>query len=567
MRLTLKLKLGVTFAVVIALSAVSLFIAIGKLGVLNETFNGAVAGNVHRIQLAHEINASTLRIARDEKNLILASEPAAMGEYVKAMDRELGEIRTKSAKLRELSSEEGARRLDAFEQTYADYLVQHERVRELALAFQNESASALARGAAADARAKSRDALDSILALNSEQLDQATKDTDVLYENARALLIGLLLGSAVLAAGAATWILWSISRALASALGLATAVAAGDLNAEARVNTNDEIKDLIDALNQMTGKLREIVSDVATASRNVAAGSQELSASSEQLSQGATEQASSTEEASASMEEMAANIKQNAENAAQTEQIARQSAADAEASGAAVGRAVDAMQTIAEKIMIVQEIARQTDLLALNAAVEAARAGEHGKGFAVVASEVRKLAERSQAAAAEISTLSGDTVKAAQAAGDMLAKLVPDIQRTASLVEEISVASREQNAGAAQINVAIQQLDKVTQQNAGASEEVSATSEELANQAEQLQATISYFRLDEEVRATGTPARGPARRAGITPSEGRELRQTLMTAPHMTRSKMAGAQGGGFSLDMGETEDALDSQFVRRGAA
>jgi methyl-accepting chemotaxis protein len=195
------------------------------------------------------------------------------------------------------------------------------------------------------------------------------------------------------------------------------------------------------------------------------------------------------------MEQMAANIKQNADNAAQTEKIARQSSADAQASGDAVSRAVTAMQTIAEKITIVQEIARQTDLLALNAAVEAARAGEHGRGFAVVASEVRKLAERSQASAAEIGKMSSETVNAARAAGEMLKRLVPDIRKTAALVTEISAACREQDIGGDQINQAIQQLDKVTQQNASASEEMSATSEQLAAQSEQLQSSIMYFRL------------------------------------------------------------------------
>ncbi len=211
------------------------------------------------------------------------------------------------------------------------------------------------------------------------------------------------------------------------------------------------------------------------------------------------------------MEEMASNIKQNADNAAQTEKIARQSARDAEVSGDAVGKAVVAMRTIAEKISIVQEIARQTDLLALNAAVEAARAGEHGKGFAVVASEVRKLAERSQAAASEIRGLSGETVKVATDAGDMLNRLVPDIRKTAELVAEISAACREQDIGASQINEAIQQLDKVTQQNASASEQVSSTSDELSSQAEELQSVLGFFQLKEEGRPMASHRAAPTR--------------------------------------------------------
>jgi methyl-accepting chemotaxis protein len=222
------------------------------------------------------------------------------------------------------------------------------------------------------------------------------------------------------------------------------------------------------------------------------------------------------------MEEMAANIKQNADNAAQTEKIARQSSLDAQASGDTVNRAVQAMQTIAEKITFVREIARQTDLLALNAAIEAARAGEHGKGFAVVASEVRKLAERSQTAAAEISALSSQTVTAAREAGSMLVKLVPDIKKTADLVEEISAACREQDIGANQVNQSIQQLDKVIQQNAGAAEELSATSEALSCQAETLQASIPFFRIGESGPATNQRATHASTRPG---SNGAALRQ------------------------------------------
>uniref|UniRef100_C6E2Z6 Methyl-accepting chemotaxis sensory transducer n=1 Tax=Geobacter sp. (strain M21) TaxID=443144 RepID=C6E2Z6_GEOSM len=255
---------------------------------------------------------------------------------------------------------------------------------------------------------------------------------------------------------------------------------------------NDE---LMRSLANMVARLSEVVNDVKGAADHVAAGSQQMSASAEAMSEGATEQASAAEEASSSMEQMSANIKQNADNAMQTEKIAVKSSADAQEGGKAVAQTVAAMKEIAGKISIIEEIARQTNLLALNAAIEAARAGEHGKGFAVVASEVRKLAERSQKAAAEISELSSSSVEVAERAGEMLTFMLPDIQRTAGLVQEISAASREQDSGAEQINRAIQQLDQVIQQNASSAEEMTATAEELAAQSEQLQETISFFKV------------------------------------------------------------------------
>ncbi len=357
----------------------------------------------------------------------------------------------------------------------------------------------------------------------------------------------------------------TITRPIIEAVGVADQLSKGDLTVAIEVNSKDETGQLLDAMKNMVSKLRGIVADVQTAADNVASGSQELSSSSEQMSQGATEQAAAAEEASSSMEQMAANIKQNADNAAETEKIALQSSEDADAGGKAVVKTVDAMKEIAQKITIIEEIARQTDLLALNAAIEAARAGEHGKGFAVVASEVRKLAERSRTAAGEISQLSGSSVEVAEGAGNMLARIVPDIRKTAELVQEISAASNEQNGGADQVNKAIQQLDQVIQQNASASEEIASTAEELSGQAEQLLSTIAFFKLEaqgtrsgrhgaaigskNEAKATGDAQSFSIKKVQLQPGNGNGLRK----------------MEGGVLLSMENESNAahLDSEFER----
>ncbi|MEW5774488.1 MAG: methyl-accepting chemotaxis protein [Thermodesulfobacteriota bacterium] len=332
---------------------------------------------------------------------------------------------------------------------------------------------------------------------------------------------------------------------------VARQIAGGDLRVAFREGRRGLIGVYAD-MKAMTDKLGEVVGEVQAATENVASGSEELSASSESLSQGATEQAASVEEVSSSMEQMTANIRQNAENAVQTEKIAVQSATDAAAGGQAVTETVAAMKQIAEKISIIEEIARQTNLLALNAAIEAARAGEHGKGFAVVAAEVRKLAERSGSAAAEISELSTRSVAVAEKAGEMLTRMVPDIRKTAELVQEIAAASREQDAGAEQINKAIQQLDQVIQQNASASEEMASTSEELSSQAEQLQQTMSFF-------STGGSGRPAQRRPVAAHPAPRKKLAAAKPAPQ-PKSKPA-PKAGGLALSMGA--DGEDEEFER----
>ncbi len=272
-------------------------------------------------------------------------------------------------------------------------------------------------------------------------------------------------------------------------------VARGDLSSTITIDRKDETGQLAQAVKGMQDKLVAIVGDVKVAAESVRAGSEQLSSAAQELSQSATEQAASTEEVSASMEEMGSSIKQNADNAQATEKIAIHVAEHAEKGGRAVDETVSAMRQIAEKISIIEDIARNTNLLALNAAIEAARAGEEGRGFAVVASEVRKLAERSQQAAGEIAELSRNSVAVAQHAGEMILAIVPEIRKTADLVQEINASSGEQHAGADQINSALSQLDQMVQQTAASSEEVASMSEELSGQAEHLRHSISFFRL------------------------------------------------------------------------
>ncbi|MCP5102621.1 MAG: chemotaxis protein [bacterium] len=359
-------------------------------------------------------------------------------------------------------------------------------------------------------------------------------------------LFGIILGIVVIVL---------VTRALMGQLGgepavvvdMAKKIAEGDLTM--KIESGRRKSGLYGAMLDMLERLKDIVADVISSADSVASGSEELSATAQELSQGTTEQAASAEEVSSSMEQMGANIQQNTDNAQETEKISTKSSEDASESGTAVNETLNAMRAITEKIGIIQEIARQTNLLALNAAIEAARAGEHGKGFAVVASEVRKLAERSQNAAGEITDLAQSSVGIAEKAGEMLNQLVPDIQKTADLVQEITAASSEQNSGAGQINKAIQQLDKVIQQNAGSAEQMAATSEELSSQAQQLQSAISFFDIGthQQQKRIAAPA-----------------------APHIPRPRQKPApairgQKGGVKLNMAQPGggDQEDEDFER----
>jgi methyl-accepting chemotaxis protein len=350
-------------------------------------------------------------------------------------------------------------------------------------------------------------------------------------------------------------------NSLIAAMGEITEAAEKIANGDLTVSIHERSPEdkLMQALASMVSGLTQTVSEVRSIAGEVAEASQSISTASIQVSKGASSQAAAAEEASSSMEEMVSNIKQNADNAQQTDKIANKSAKDAQESGKSVLEAVAAMKEIANKISIIEEIARQTNLLALNAAIEAARAGEHGKGFAVVAAEVRKLAERSQKAAAEINQLSSTTLKVSEKSGEMLEKLVPDIQRTAELVQEISAASKEQDTGAEQINKALQQLQQVIQQNASASEEMASTTEELTGQSEQLVGALAFFKTGEE---SGPPARKGSAAAPVRKPQSASAKTQKATSHGQIAGTRLGAKAG-VSLKLSDKHDDLDGEFER----
>jgi len=271
----------------------------------------------------------------------------------------------------------------------------------------------------------------------------------------------------------------------------------GDLSSRVTIDYKGDFVNIQNSINSFASKIETVILNVDESVEEITIASEEVRTAAQALSTGATQQASSLEETTAAIEEMAGGISQNADNARKTNEISTKSAGMAKDGGKAVEQTVEAMKNIAGKISIIEDIAYQTNLLALNAAIEAARAGEHGKGFAVVASEVRKLAERSQVAAQDISKITIDSVDVSERAGALLNEIVPSIEQTSKLIEEISSASSEQDTGISQINYAMTSLDQVTQQNASASEELASASDEMTSQSEHLKEMVGFFKISK----------------------------------------------------------------------
>lgn len=400
--------------------------------------------------------------------------------------------------------------LPSAEKVFGNFeLVVSEAQRAVAM-FENAELAAMSQSRQAQIEAMAL--LDQIITINKDVAEAAVNTGDEAVRNADAMVIGGIIVGLLLAIVLGFVITRMISTGIIRGVSFAEVIAKGDLTAEIEdeyLNRKDEIGQLGNALQNMVGKLREVVESILNGSESIASASQQMSSTSQEMSQSASEQASSVEEVSSSMEEMVSNIQQNADNSQQTEKIATNAVVGIREGSEATNTAVSSMKNIAEKIRIINDIAFQTNILALNAAVEAARAGEHGKGFAVVAAEVRKLAERSKVAADEIDDLSKNGVEVAEKAGTKLNEIVPEIEKTAKLVQEISAASMEQNNGAEQVNNAVQQVNNATQQNAAASEEIATSSEELSSQAESLKDIISYFVINRSRKLAQQSAIAP----------------------------------------------------------
>jgi len=497
-------RLALGFGLVLVLLVGTAWLGLNRMGVVQDSVDVIVEQRWAKMVLiqdsmekVNDNNILALRIveANDKAEIeqLIAKQEATRQSLTQIMDKLEAS----------LTLEHGKQLFAAIKQTRAPYVEVFVRSRNLMLQGKKEEAANAATDELPAKREAYMTAWKEFTDFQSGLVTKSGEDSKASYNSARTIIMAIV-GFTLLLGALISYIVTQsiVTPVKAIAAHVQETAESGDLTKRLNVTSTDEIGAMTASFNILSERLDKVISEVRGGANSISSAAQQVASSSSSLSQGTSEQAASVEETTSSLEEMSASINQNTDNSRQMEGVASKGARDAEESGKAVKDTVTAMKEITQKIEIIDEIAYQTNLLALNAAIEAARAGEHGKGFAVVATEVRKLAERSQAAAKEISALASDSVKVAEHSGKLLNELVPSIQKTAELVQEVAAASREQSSGVNQINKAMAQVDQVTQRNASAAEELSSTAEELASQSEGLQQLIAFFKVTEDSAST-----------------------------------------------------------------
>ena len=513
--------LGLALAFMVGIAVTGIF----NLGKLNDGTEDIASDKVPKVVLAYEAIGGVNDIARAMRNAMLSTDPDTVKRELKRVEDRKVEIDGNLDKLAKLISDdvdvESKTKLKAVQEARERYLVvqasflqksaddsqRDENVKYLLSVVRKEQTAFL-------------NALTELVKYQSQAVNTASDIANQAYASSRNLMIVLTAAAAVLAAWVAWWVTRSITQPLNRAVGVAEAVADGDLTQRIEVTSSDETGQLLKALANMNESLARTVGKVRSGSDTITTASNEIASGNLDLSSRTEQQASSLEETASSMEELTSTVQQNAENARQATHLVVTASDFATRGGAVVGQVVSTMGAIKESsnkivdiIGVIDGIAFQTNILALNAAVEAARAGEQGRGFAVVASEVRNLAQRSAAAAKEIKELIGSSVETVDEgarlvdqAGETMGGIVKAVQQVSDIMQQISMASQEQSTGIAQVNQAIVSIDDVTQQNAALVEEAAAAAQSMRDQAEMLAEAVSVFRLADQ-------AAGPQRLA------------------------------------------------------
>ena len=493
-------KLGLGFATVLLLMLGMSLFALNQMASINQKSTDMAENWLPSVRFVEELNTDTSDYRILELEHTLADDDASMTKIEQEMAAQLKKLQDgRAAYEKMISSAEEKSLYEEFSKQFVAYLLIHDKLVLLSQQNKTKEGLALLNGDSKKLFNEYSATLLKLVELNVKGGEAASAAGDTEYAASQKWVsgfigLGILLGILI-----ATLIVRGLLRQLggepAYVAQLVAQIGRGDLTATVKTKANDD-SSMLYAVGQMVGNLVRVVSEVRSSANALSSASEEVSATAQSMSQASSEQAASVEETSASVEQMTASITQNTENAKVTDGMAVQAAKQASDSGSAVSQTVEAMKQIAKRIGIIDDIAYQTNLLALNAAIEAARAGEHGKGFAVVAGEVRKLAERSQIAAQEISEMSTSSLEVAEKAGGLLQEMVPAIKKTSELVQEIAAASEEQSSSVGQVNTSMVQLNQITQQNASSSEELAATAEEMSGQAEQLQQLMAFFKVE-----------------------------------------------------------------------